>query len=236
VCPEDALQFNFAVAGRSTDSVDLRRRALVVTIGSALVAVPIFRTGPPMARAHPSLIRPPGSLPEREFLERCVKCGECMKVCLTNGLHPTLLESGLEGIWSPKFIFRIGYCEYECTLCGQVCPTGAIRNLPVEEKKNVKIGLAFIDPARCLPFAFGVDCIVCEEHCPTPQKAIWFEETTIVDSAGNKKQTKLPRVDPELCIGCGICEYKCPVGDEPAIYVTSIGESRSEENQLLLSP
>ncbi len=158
-----------------------------------------------------------------------------MKVCITNGLQPTLLEAGLEGIWSPLLVPKIGYCEYRCTLCGQVCPTGAIRKLELKEKVKVKIGLAMIDKGRCLPYAHATPCIVCEEVCPTPKKAIWFESAKVKDRDGKEFVIKQPRVDLDLCIGCGICETKCPVADMPAIYVTSIGESRSKKNQLLLS-
>jgi formate hydrogenlyase subunit 6/NADH:ubiquinone oxidoreductase subunit I len=157
-----------------------------------------------------------------------------MKVCITNGLQPTLLEAGLEGIWSPTLVPRIGYCEYRCTLCGQVCPTGAIKRLQMAEKAKVKIGLAMIDKGRCLPWAHGRPCIVCEEVCPTPTKAIWLEEVGARDRQGKMVMVKQPHVDLELCIGCGICEAKCPVLGRPAIYVSSVGESRSKENQLLL--
>jgi len=159
-----------------------------------------------------------------------------MKVCPTNGLQPTFLEAGLEGIWSPMLVPKIGYCEYGCTLCGQVCPTGAIRRLDLETKQRVKIGLAFLDTGRCLPYSFATPCIVCEEHCPTPTKAIWLEEVTVHRRDGTPVQVKQPHVDLDLCIGCGICETKCPVADVAAIRVTSVGESRSEENQLLLAP
>ncbi|MFC1852734.1 4Fe-4S binding protein [candidate division CSSED10-310 bacterium] len=236
VCPEDAVSFHFRKQKmEQVSSILPARRALLQSAGAALLAVPLFYTQPSRLRAHPNLIRPPGSRPESEFLNRCVRCGECMKVCPTNGLQPTFLEAGPEGIWSPHFIMTIGYCEYSCTLCGQVCPTDAIRTLVEKEKTGLKIGLAFIDVARCLPFAFNTPCIVCEEHCPTPKKAIIFEEREITTFKGERKIIKFPKVDPHLCIGCGICENKCPVVDKPAIYITSIGESRAEDNQLILS-
>jgi ferredoxin len=157
-----------------------------------------------------------------------------MKVCTTNGLQPTLFEAGIEGIWSPMLVPRIGYCEYRCTLCGQVCPTGAIKRLQLEEKAKVRIGLAMIDKSRCLPWAHARPCVVCEEVCPTAKKAIWFEDARVRDRKGNSLVVKQPRVDLELCIGCGICEAKCPVLGRPAITVSNVGESRSRENQLLL--
>jgi polyferredoxin len=233
ICPENAVSFGFFM-GKPRVGMDLGRRRVVISMLSGIVAVPLVRTNPLSRSPNPVLIRPPGSLEEREFLRRCVKCGECMKVCITGGLQPTLLEAGLEGIWSPVLVPRTGYCEYRCTLCGQVCPTGAIKELPLEEKVKVKIGLAMIDKSRCLPWAHATPCIVCEEVCPTPKKAVWFEEAKVVDRKGRKKRIKRPRVDLELCIGCGICETKCPVLDMPAIYVTSIGESRSKDNRLLL--
>ena len=235
VCPQNAVSFGFR-GKKAAAAMDLGRRRIIVSAVSGIAAVPLLRTTPlGMANAKdPILLRPPGALEEKEFLARCVKCGECMKVCITNGLQPTFLEAGLEGIWSPLLVPRIGYCEYRCTLCGQVCPTGAIRKLTLLEKAKVKIGLAMIDKGRCLPWAHGRPCIVCEEVCPTPKKAIWFEEARVRDRQGRPVTVIQPHVDLELCIGCGICETKCPVLGRPAIYVMSLGESRSRENQLLL--
>lgn len=235
ICPENAVSFGFK-AKKAAASMDIGRRNVIIAGLSGIAAIPLLRQNP-FTRAdvaEPLLIRPPGALAERDFLKRCVKCGECMKVCITNGLQPTFLQAGFEGIWSPMLVSRIGYCEYRCTLCGQVCPTGAIKRLPLEEKVKVKIGLAMIDKGRCLPYAHATPCIVCEEVCPTPKKAIWFEEGSVKNREGKEFHLKQPRVDLTLCIGCGICETKCPVSDRPAIYVTSIGESRSKENQLLL--
>ena len=235
VCPANAVSFGFR-GKKAAAAMDLGRRRVVVSVVSGIVAVPLLRINPlTTANAkNPVLLRPPGALEEKEFLARCVKCGECMKVCITNGLQPTLLEAGLEGIWSPTLVPRIGYCEYRCTLCGQVCPTGAIKRLTLPEKAKVKIGLAMFDKGRCLPWAHATPCIVCEEVCPTPKKAIWFEDVTVRDRQGRPVRVKQPHVDLELCIGCGICETKCPVLGRPAIYVFNVGESRSKENQLLL--
>jgi MauM/NapG family ferredoxin protein len=213
------------------------RRAFLTAAGTGAAATMMLNVSPYVQRRtfNPDLIRPPGSLPEEEFLSRCIRCGECMKVCPTNAIHPTTMQAGLAGLWSPVVIPRAGYCEFNCTLCGQVCPTGAIQELTVEEKHVTHIGTAYFDKSRCLPYANDRQCIVCEEHCPTPVKAIWFREVTVLDREGNPKTLKQPQVDPELCIGCGICEEKCPINDPAAIRVTSAGETRNPDNQFLFA-
>jgi Pyruvate/2-oxoacid:ferredoxin oxidoreductase delta subunit len=134
-----------------------------------------------------------------------------MKVCVTNGLQPLVLERGLAGLWTPALISRQGYCEFHCTLCGQACPTGAIQPLALEEKQKAVIGKAVLDPSRCVPYARGVNCLVCEEHCPTAPKAIVLRPREKVGADGRVQAVKEPVVIDELCIGCGICENKCPV-------------------------
>jgi ferredoxin len=244
ICPNNAVHFGFRKSRSqypfSNDKypgVSLGRRGLIVSMLSGIAAVPLFRTTPLLYAGSltPDLIRPPGALEESEFLKRCIKCGECMKVCITNGLQPTLMEAGLEGLWSPVLVPRLGYCEYRCTLCGQVCPTGAIQELSIKKKVDIKIGLAMIDRNRCLPHAHATPCIVCEEVCPTPKKAVWLEKATVKNRRGDEINVQQPVVDLKLCIGCGICEAKCPVKGRPAIYVTNTGESRSEKNSLLLT-
>ena len=235
-CPRDAVHFKLSPfkGEESIGGIDLQRRGIIASLLSGIVIVPLVRTNPFYKRGEGKLIRPPGALSEEEFLRRCVRCGECMKVCLTNGLQPSLFEAGLEGIWTPRFDFHVGYCQYYCTLCGQVCPTGAIRELTQREKERTKIGLAYIDKNRCIPYAQGIECIVCEEHCPTPDKAIKFETVEVKTQSGTN-EIKRPFVDLNLCIGCGICEYKCPLHDQPAIIVTRLGESRGESLLLPLN-
>ncbi|HUV14857.1 MAG TPA: 4Fe-4S dicluster domain-containing protein [Acidobacteriota bacterium] len=216
--------------------INLGRRKVLVGGTLGVSAACLSRVHPQASgRAFdPALIRPPGAVDEQEFLSRCIRCGVCMKVCPTNAIQPVGLEAGIEGLWTPVLNMNIGYCEYECTLCGQVCPTDAIRELPLEEKQKIKIGQSFIDKNRCLPYASARLCIVCEEHCPTPTKAIWVEVIEVTNESGQKVFVQQPHVDPELCVGCGICQNKCPIKDQSGIYVTSVGETRNSENQMLL--
>ncbi len=245
-CPENALAFRFFPGAAATaHGPNLQRRKALVSAGAGLALIPLFRsTAVSKVERHERLIRPPGALDEKNFLERCIRCGECMKVCPNNALQPTLLEAGLEGIWTPVLAPRIGYCEPACVLCGQVCPTGAIWEITSEEKgwgrewredsKPVRVGTAFYDRGRCLPWAMATECIVCEEWCPTSPKAIYLRPAEVVDAEGRVRQVRQPYLDPERCVGCGACEFACPVRDRAAVYVTSVGESRSKTNQILL--
>jgi polyferredoxin len=247
-CPETGIRFKFFPATpTSIDTPSLQRRRALAGVAAGAALLPILRSGTGFAAAKdPRLIRPPGALDERSFLARCIRCGECMKVCPNNALHPALLEAGVEGLWTPVLAPRIGYCEPSCVLCGEVCPTGAIWEITQAEKawlpasaakdaKPLRLGTAFYDRGRCLPWAMATECIVCEEWCPTSPKAIYLRPVEVTDSLGNVKQIRQPYVDPGRCVGCGACEFACPVKDQPSIYVTSIGESRSKTNQILLN-
>ncbi|MBN1552723.1 4Fe-4S binding protein [bacterium] len=230
VCPMGKIRFAFSRPKEVHAPEGISRRAFIGTALTGLLVPTVFSNRAVKHFPNPYLIRPPGSLPEQAFLDRCVRCGECMKVCIGNALHPSFLDSGIEGMFSPKLIPRIGYCEFSCTLCGQVCPTGAIRVLSVEEKKKTVIGKAYFDENRCLPYARSLPCIVCEEHCPTPDKAIKFREIAVINEVGESVIIKQPYVVHELCIGCGICETKCPIPGFSAIRVTSEDESRHQDN------
>jgi polyferredoxin len=251
-CPEDVIKFRFLPNRKSAVTApDTGRRTAVATAAAGAALLPVTRVADVIdANYDHRVIRPPGSVPEKEFLERCIRCAECMKVCPNNALHPAFFEAGVEGIWTPILIPRIGYCEHSCVLCGQVCPTGAIQKITEEQKlgvgqKPISIGTAFYDQGRCLPWAMSTPCIVCEEFCPTSPKAIWVEEVDVPkrqpvagkDGAPPAMETvhvQRPHVDPSLCIGCGACEKVCPVQDKPAVYVTSVGETRSKTNVILL--
>ena len=218
------------------EGIGLSRRAALGTAVGGLAALAFLRATPQSRgqRFHPKLIRPPGARPETEFLARCLGCGLCMKICPTGALQPCVAEAGLEGLWTPRIVPGLGYCDYTCNLCGQICPTEAIEPLPLETKQQTKTGLAAFDTTRCIPYAYGRDCMVCEEHCPVPDKAIYFQEVEILDRDGVPLKIKQPHVDPDLCIGCGVCENVCPYQDHPGIRVFSANETRHPDNQPIL--
>ncbi|MDY7080074.1 MAG: 4Fe-4S binding protein [Chloroflexota bacterium] len=232
-CPESTLSSN-GTASRQVESgigfrwhwrpapagaYDPTRRQALATLAAGAAGVALLRTGPHTKQPHPQLIRPPGAQDEDEFLSRCLRCSQCMKVCPTSGLQPVALEAGLEGIWTPRLTPRLGYCDYGCNACGQVCPSGAIPLLDLGSKRETVIGMAVVDRNCCWPWAYGIPCIVCEEMCPVPEKAIRLEEVTVTDIHGETSVVQRPYVLDDLCIGCGICEYQCPVEGQAAIHV-----------------
>jgi len=234
-CPREIISFKFKNPSPQAAPLDISRRVFLGMLATGILLPAFFKTSVAQKISNPVLIRPPGALEESQFRQQCVRCGECMKVCIGNALQPTLLEAGAEGMFTPRLIPRIGYCEYNCTLCGQVCPTGAIRKLTVEQKHETVIGRAWFDKNRCLPHARGIPCLVCEEHCPVPDKAIKLRESTVLDQDGNKVTLQQPYVVDGLCIGCGICENKCPLPGDAAVHVTREGESRDPSSGLLIT-
>jgi MauM/NapG family ferredoxin protein len=240
--PEAAISYRFLPPlPAPPPRPDLSRRYLIGTTVGAFVAAPLLRAaGGGRDAARPEMLRPPGALAEPDFLARCVKCSLCQQACPTGALHPAIGQAGVEGFWTPVLVPRRGWCEFACTRCGEVCPTGAIAPLQPARKTGydglppVSIGTAFVDRGRCLPWAMKTPCIVCEEMCPTDPKAIWLEEVHEEDRAGRRVRLQRPVVDPAKCVGCGICENRCPVGEEAAIRVSSVGETRDPLNAMVL--
>ncbi|NOX97754.1 MAG: 4Fe-4S dicluster domain-containing protein [Nitrospirae bacterium] len=219
-CPQAEVSFQFFPPKRNYRSapLDLSRRGFLLGTLSAVAAFPLFSLNYPRRKKYPYLVRPPGSIPEENFTGKCIRCGLCMAVCPTNGLHPGLWQAGGDSLWTPILVSRVGYCEYSCNLCTQVCPTDAIREISLERKKKWVIGTAYIDENRCIPYSRDKNCLVCEEVCPIPTKAIKFRKDKAKNTPG--KKLLYPYVLEERCIGCGICENKCPVEGKAAIIVT----------------
>jgi polyferredoxin len=214
-CPQHVVRYRIT-SGPSR--LDIGRRQLIGAVGAGIVVAPLAN-----ALLHRKLsgrlIRPPGSIPEPDFLDTCIHCGKCMKVCPTNGLQPCILEAGLNGLWTPRLAARIGCCEKNCNMCGQICPTSAIRNLSPEEKTYAKMGTAVIDRARCIAWEQDRVCLICDEACP--YSAINSLSETVRDTTLLR-----PFVDERICTGCGLCEARCPIDGRAAIEVYSIGEER----------
>jgi polyferredoxin len=164
---------------------DFSRRSLILSSISGILAVQFFPLDITCAGQTRPVLRPPGALPEEDFLNRCIRCGQCMRICPTDIIMPSGLLGGLENLWTPVLNFSEGGggCGLTCTACGHVCPTAAIRPLLPEEKTGggefagkgpVVIGYALVNRSRCLPWAFAAPCIVCQEVCPVTPKAIFI--------------------------------------------------------------
>ncbi len=178
VCPPKAKSITYRWRWNPYHSpVDFSRRQFMITSGVSVLSLGLISVGFKDKNAQHRQIRPPGALEENEFLDRCIRCLECVRICQSNGrcLQPDGIHASILELWVPVAMMREGYCEYNCNLCGLVCPTEAILPLALAEKQKTPIGLAYFDKNICIPYAENRDCIVCEEHCPTPDKAIKFE-------------------------------------------------------------
>ncbi|MFW5901451.1 MAG: 4Fe-4S binding protein, partial [Thermodesulfobacteriota bacterium] len=231
VCPQAAVAFGFRpVSGTGTGAALLKdtdpvRRQFVLAglagLGTAALTLTGLKTvagAPAEAQVRAArLIRPPGALPEAEFLARCVRCGACMSACPTNTLQPVWMDAGFTGMFSPAITPDRKYCDPRCTACGEACPTGAIRSLSADERVWAKTGTAVINRQKCLAWEHKKSCMVCDEVCP--YDAVTFEKKP-------QFPYPVPHVEEARCAGCGYCEHYCPVTNDPAIFVTPMNEMR----------
>jgi len=159
-------------------------------------------------------VRPPGSVPEEKFLQLCIRCGECMKACPNHCLQPLGFKRGLDGLWTPHVVADWAGCHQECNNCGQVCPTGAVRPLSLEEKRAARMGCAVVNEKTCLPHAGKEACQLCVDQCAMAgYNAIEFillhvetdEEGMPIPDSG----LPAPVVLADKCVGCGQCQSRC---------------------------
>jgi MauM/NapG family ferredoxin protein len=220
ICPQDAITFPASLSiGGEYSKIDFSRRGFLYSLTGGLTVGFLATQNPfTLRQSKFQLIRPPGAIPEPEFLRTCIRCGECMKSCLTNTLQPCLWESGFSGLWTPKMDLRLFPCDQNCNVCGKVCPTQAIRSLSLEEKTHAKVGTAILRKEMCLVWAQNKLCLICDEICP--YNAIVFRPV---------EGYRRPFVIASKCNGCGFCEQRCPVMGESAIVVVPEGEIRLKD-------
>jgi ferredoxin-type protein NapG len=151
---------------------------------------------PSAAAADRVVLRPPGALPESEFLAKCYRCGNCIEVCPAKAIHP-MNRQDIEKAGTPYIDPDLAACILcEQLACMKACPSGALQVLG--DKRAVKIGVARIDRYICLRRSSNL-CSICIETCPLGRE--------VVDvSDGGEVQ-----VNPAACVGCGLCQFNCPV-------------------------
>ncbi len=201
-----------------------KRRFLSATVTTGIAATSLLAqkmTGvslkKELKRQQP--IAPPGVQNIDRLLQKCISCHLCVTKCPSHVIKPALFEYGLGGIMQPKLYFNHGFCSYDCTVCGDVCPTGAILPLTKEEKHHTQMGQVNFIIENCIVYYDETSCGACSEHCPTQA----------VSMIPYKGSLTIPHIEPSICVGCGGCEYVCPAIPFKAIYVEGLKEQQTIE-------
>lgn len=218
-CKEKALVYAPPLSKRSSDSKEdaSRRRFLLTGLITAAATpklmaqvketVAVLGGKKAYQKEHP--ITPPGSISREHFGSHCTSCHLCVSKCPSHVLTPAFMEYGLEGMMQPTVNFEKGFCNFDCTLCGDICPNGAITPLTVEQKHLTQIGKVVFIEENCIVYTDGTSCGACSEHCPTQAIAM----------IPYKEGLTIPHVDTAICVGCGGCEYVCPARPFRAVHI-----------------
>jgi ferredoxin len=217
-CKSNGVLYSPALRSKSNDAADAsRRNFLAGSVSLLLAASGLKKTLAQPQAENPTQIpeqkefpvSPPGSKSIDHFTSKCIACHLCISVCPKQVLQPSLFEYGLKGFLQPHMDYHTSFCNFDCTLCGEVCPTGAILPLTLEQKHVEQIGKVVFIRRNCIVRTDLTDCGACSEHCPT--KA--------VEMVPWRRVLLIPLVHPDICIGCGACEFACPTEPYKAIYV-----------------
>jgi len=185
-----------------------RRAVLAVGLGAVWATVTLKTS----RGEEPKAIRPPGSVDPQRFAGLCVRCGNCVRACPEGIIQPDLADHGIAGFLTPVVRFEGAYCREDCRRCCEVCPSGAIGRLSLEEKSGTSIGLAKVEMSLCLllPENGEKECSVCKNACPYEAIRMGWDE---------ESYTAFPEIDPAICPGCGACQVACPTSPKKAIVV-----------------
>ncbi|MFH0762062.1 MAG: 4Fe-4S binding protein [Bacteroidota bacterium] len=228
-CPEGALKLKRQRSDKVLEVKYLPKRRVVITtlaVSAAWALLPRLTLAKTAIR-RTTLVRPPGSLAEPEFLDRCTRCGQCMQSCPTGFIKTADIDEGIETLWTPVCSGESGGCNWECVNCTYVCPSGAIRKLSLKEKQKLKIGTAVLDKNLCYTYADGFNCTACYESCPVPGKAISFRQAEMIDFRGDPVTVNQAFILTDECTGCGLCVKACPRTDRSAMQILPDGEDRN---------
>lgn len=218
VCPSDSINYQFKDSNhKEIISDESRRNFLSKTtlffVGLTATALSQIKIIPKKASKveikKNSVSSPPGSNAVEHFTSNCTACQLCVTACPTRVLQPSIIEYGIFSIFQPFMDYQTSFCNYDCTVCGEICPTSAILPVTKEKKKNVQIGKAKFIKENCIVETENTACGACSEHCPT--KAVMMVDY--------KNNLKIPEVIEKYCVGCGACEFACPTKPYKAIYV-----------------
>lgn len=236
-CSQGAISFGRTKTDKTmkqeSEAEDTSRRkflsalAMVSVTGSKLWAQEKMDKVEELVEGRPSVkhspVSPFGSISHEHLNSKCSACHLCIDKCPNKVLRPALKEYGLNGMMQPVMDYTRGFCDYECNLCSQVCPAGAIKPLTVDEKQSVRVGLAVFNRDLCVVNKGALTCNLCASECPAGavklipdyNEPLTPEECDIVDAIPVEKRPHshykiYPQIEPELCIGCGACQYHCP--------------------------
>ena len=157
-------------------------------------------------------IVPLGGLRVDNLQEKCISCHLCVSKCPSHVIKPAFMEYGLGGMMQPRLYFEHGFCNYDCTVCTDVCPSGALLPITKEEKHRSQVGQVRFVRDNCIVYTDETNCGACSEHCPTQA----------VHMVPYKNELTIPETDVSICVGCGGCEYVCPAIPHKAIYVEGL--------------
>lgn len=219
VCSQDAISFTYSPKKAIDKTVDTSKRRFMMAVGVTSLAagkliadknLNVLETSNKAERKSP--ISPPGSLNHKNLLNKCTSCHLCVSKCPSGVIKPSFLEYGVAGIMQPMLYFDKGFCNYDCTICSEVCPTGAISLIDKDTKHHTQTGQVQFIIENCIVYTDETHCGACSEHCPTQA----------VSMIPYKNGLTIPHTEVSICVGCGGCEFICPAKPYKAIYVEGI--------------